>query len=233
MDDVRQGRICRALRRRSGLSQAQLGRRCGLSQQAISLVERGHGSRLSGATMRRIFGALEARWEPTISWRGGELDRLLDARHAAVASRTVERLQRWDWQVAVEVTYASFGERGSIDILGWTSRRQLALVVEVKSELVSIEATLRKLDEKVRLVGGSIGREQFGVQPQGVARLVVLPDDSTQRRRVRSAEAILRVALPARGATVRSWLRQPAEPIAGVLFLPDTNGRCGRPRRSA
>jgi transcriptional regulator with XRE-family HTH domain len=72
MDDVRQGRICRALRRRAGLTQGQLGEKCALSQQAISLVERGHGSRLAAGTLRRLFAALDARWEPTISWRGGE-----------------------------------------------------------------------------------------------------------------------------------------------------------------
>jgi hypothetical protein len=79
--------------------------------------------------MRRLFGALEARWEPTVSWRGGDLDRLLDARHARVVGIMVALLRRLGWQVEVEVTYSSFGERGSIDILAWWPPGRIALVV--------------------------------------------------------------------------------------------------------
>ena len=124
VDDVRVARICRALRRRSRLSQRQLGGRAGLSQQAVSLVERGHGSRLSGVALRRLFAGLDARWDPTVSWRGGALDRLLDARHANLAGRVVELLKHEQWRVEVEVTYSSFGERGSIDVLGWWPSRR-------------------------------------------------------------------------------------------------------------
>ena len=91
MDDVRIGRILRALRRRAGLTQRELGKRCGLSQQTISLIERGHGSQLSGVTMRRVFAALDARWEPTVSWRGGDMDRVLDAAHARLVNEVVRR----------------------------------------------------------------------------------------------------------------------------------------------
>ena len=233
MDDVRQGRICRELRRRARLTQRGLGRRCGLSQQAISLIERGHGSRLSGSTMRRLFAALDARWEPTISWRGGELDRLLDARHARVVATTVALLRSRAWQVDVEVTSSSYGERGSIDILVRAPTGHVALVVEIKSDLVSVEATLRKLDEKVRLVGDFIARERFGDPPAGVARLVVLPAVSTARRHVLAGDDVLRVALPARGSEVRAWLRRPAGSLAGVLFVSDTNGRGARRGRPA
>ncbi|MBA2720022.1 MAG: helix-turn-helix domain-containing protein [Chloroflexi bacterium] len=59
VDDIVQGRICRALRRRLRLTQRELGTRAGLSQQAVSLVERGHGLRLS--RLKRLFGALDAR----------------------------------------------------------------------------------------------------------------------------------------------------------------------------
>jgi transcriptional regulator with XRE-family HTH domain len=64
MDDVRVGRILRALRRRRGWTQKELGRRANVSQQAISLIERGHGGRLAVETVRRVFAALDARWEP-------------------------------------------------------------------------------------------------------------------------------------------------------------------------
>jgi transcriptional regulator with XRE-family HTH domain len=230
MDDIRIGRICRALRRRLSLTQRELGRRAGVSQQAVSLVERGHGSRLSGVAMRRMFGALDARWEPTVSWRGGDLDRFLDARHARLVGIAVNLLRSLGWQVEVEVTYSSFGERGSIDILAWWPRARIALVVEIKSELVSVEATLRKLDEKVRLTINSMAQTRFGERPRAVARLLVLPDTTTERRRVSRADAVLGAALPVRGTALRQWLRRPIEPIRGILFVADTNAGGGRRR---
>ena len=223
MDDIRQGRICRMLRKRQRLTQRQLGARCGLSQQAISLVERGHGSRLSGTTMRRLFGALDARWEPTITWRGGELDRFLDERHAQLVGVVVAMLRGLGWLVEIEVTYASFGERGSIDILAWWPRGRIALVIEVKSELTSVEATIRKLDEKVRLTIDSIATTRFGERPRAVGRLLVLPATSTQRERVARAGQVLDAALPVRFDAVRAWMRAPAGPIRGILFVRDTN----------
>jgi transcriptional regulator with XRE-family HTH domain len=108
MDDVRLGRILRALRRRRGWTQHELGSRCGLSQQAISLIERGHGSQLSGATLRRVFAPLDARWEPTVTWRGGDLDRVLDEAHARLVDEVVRRLVALRWDVRVEVTYSEF-----------------------------------------------------------------------------------------------------------------------------
>jgi transcriptional regulator with XRE-family HTH domain len=232
VDDVRIGRICRALRLRQRATQEALGGRAGLSQQAVSLVERGHGSRLSGATIRRLFAALDARWEPTVSWRGGDLDRLLDARHAGLVGATVGILSRLGWRVEVEVTYSSYGERGSIDVLAWWPEGRIVLVIEVKSELVSTEATIRKLDEKVRLTTDSIAKARFAQRPLVVARALVLPDSTTERRRVTRADAVLSTAFPVRGTQARQWLRRPTGGIRALLFLADTNpGGKGRRRR--
>lgn len=205
------------------LTQRELGRRCGLSQQAISLVERGHGSRLSGAALRRLFAAVDARWEPVVSWRGGEVERLLDAQHARLVGSGVRELERRGWMVEVEVTYSEFGERGSIDVLAWKNDVAVALVVEVKSELVSVEATLRKLDEKVRLTRDKLAVARFGMRPRIVGRLLILPRSSTERRRVDRAQAVLGTALPDRGDLVRAWLRAPDRQLSGILFVADTN----------
>jgi transcriptional regulator with XRE-family HTH domain len=236
MDDVRIGRILRALRRRRGWTQRGLGVRVGLSQQAISLIERGHGGRLAGDTLRRVFAALDARWEGTVSWRGGDLDRLVDAEHARLVAAIVHRLRADGWEVAVEVTYSEFGERGSIDVLGGRADVRAIVVVEVKADFTVVEATLRKLDEKVRLVRRVIGRRAFGWQADVVGRLLVLPASDTAWRRVRAAGPVLEAALPARGVAVRRWLRSPVGDCAGVLFVADTNRggdtwRRGGPRR--
>ena len=223
MDDIRIGRILRALRRRRGWTQLELAERCRVSQQAISLVERGHGSQLAAATLRRIFSALEARWEPVVSWRGGELDRLLDEDHARLVAEVVRRLVALDWEVAVEVTYSEYGERGSVDVLGARREFLAMVVIEVKSDLTVMDATVRKTDEKERIVRESLGRKRFGFTPRCVARLLVLASTDTARRRVRTSATILGTAFPANGPAVRKWLRDPAGDLAGILFVSDTN----------
>ena len=233
MDDVRVGRLLRALRRRPGWTQRELGARVGLSQQAISLIERGHSSKVAGTTLRRVFAALDARWEGTVTWRGGDLDRLVDAEHASVVTATVQLLRRFGWDVAVEVTYSEYGERGSIDILGSRDGGTFVVTVEVKGELTVLEATVRKLDEKSRLVARSIARQRFGKQPTVVGRLLVLPAVGSARRRVREYAPVLDAAYPDRGVDVRRWLRMPTGPLAGILFLPATNPRGGNSTEDA
>jgi transcriptional regulator with XRE-family HTH domain len=225
VDDIRVGRILRALRRRRGWTQLELAARCRLSQQSISLVERGHGSTLAAATLRRIFAALDARWEPVVSWRGGELDRLLDENHARLVAEVVRRMLVLDWDVAVEVTYSEYGERGSVDVLAARRDVLAMVVVEVKSELTVMDATVRKVDEKERIVRRSLGRERFGFTPARIARLLVLPSSETARRRVRAASPILDTGFPSRGTAIRTWLRRPEGDLAGIMFVSVTNPR--------
>jgi hypothetical protein len=132
--------------------------------------------------------------------------------------------------VEVEVTYAEYAERGSIDVLGWRADAGAAVVVEVKSELVSVEATLRKLDEKVRLARDAIAASRFGSRPRSVGSMLVLPATTTERRRVHRAGAALFAALPDRGVAVRTWLERPGGQMRGILFVADTNPRSARGR---
>jgi HTH-type transcriptional regulator/antitoxin HipB len=231
MDDIRVGRVLRALRRRRGWTQTELANRAGVSQQVISLVERGHGASLSGHTIRRIFAALDARWEPTVSWRGGALDRLLDEDHSHMVAATVARLRASGWSVDVEVTYSSYGERGSIDVLAARAATGAVLAVEVKSELASLETTLRKMDEKSRLVRRVLCQDRYGFEPLAVGSLLVLPATDTSRRRLRASAVVLDAALPARGHAVRRWLIEPHGSLHGVWLLADTNRGGGTPTR--
>jgi len=50
------------------------------------------------------------------------LDRLIDERHAALLGQTVQLFRGAGWEVDVEVSFSIFGERGSLDVLGGTSR---------------------------------------------------------------------------------------------------------------
>lgn len=144
----------------------------------------------------------------------------------------VRLLRRLGWRADVEVSYSRFGERGSIDILAVRPGAGIALVVEIKSELVAVEGTLRPMDAKTRLAP-SIVFDRFGWRPLVVGRLLVLPDISTSRRRVQSHAHTLESALPRRGPAVARWLRQPDGQFAGLLFLPAIHLSDGRGNPSA
>lgn len=146
---------------------------------------------------------------------------IVDARHAALVAASVRRLADLGWVTKVETTYSIYGERGSIDILAGLMHPRVVLVEEIKSELASLEETIRKLDEKVRLVRERIAEQEFGWRPESVGRLLVLPDSTAARRRVLALDPVLRVAFPDRGSAVRSWLRAPSDGLSGILFQPD------------
>lgn len=220
MDDARIGRSLRVLRQRRGLRQSDVATAAGVSQSMISEIESGAISRIRQGDLRRVFEAVSAGFEGHVLWRGAALDRLLDQRHADVAAAAIGRLERDGWSPHPEVSYSIFGERGSIDILGAKPIERAVVVEEIKSELGSLEGTIRKLDEKARLVRERICEDRFGWRPDVVGRILVLPDTDTARRAVRRHEAVLGPAFPARDADVRRWLRAPDGPLSGILFLP-------------
>jgi transcriptional regulator with XRE-family HTH domain len=218
MNDLAIGRSCRALRRRLLWRQLDLAERAGVSQQLVSRVERGRLAGISLDTIRRVFAALDADFVIFARWRGGELDRLLDERHSDIVGRVAALLRRHGWLVLTEVTFSEFGERGSIDILAWHEPTRTLLVIEVKTEIASTEDLLRRHDVKVRLAP-RIGRLRFGAAPAVVARLLVTAEGPTNRRRLARVEPVLEGAYPARGATVRRWLRHPAGGLDGAMFV--------------
>lgn len=221
MDDRQVGLVVRMLRRRRGWRQRDLADRSGRSQSFVSQVERGHIERVTLVELRRVLGALDARGVLEVRWRGGEVDRLMDADHAAMAGATVASLSAMGWSTAVEVTYANYGERGSIDVLAYRPESRSLLVIELKSELVSLEETLRRLDQKVRL-GAAVADERLGWKATSVSRLLVLPESTTTRRRLAMHAAVLGVALPSRGVELRHWLRSPSGTCAGIGLVPST-----------
>jgi transcriptional regulator with XRE-family HTH domain len=221
VDDARIGRALWVLRRRRGLRQADVAAAAGASQSAISKAERGHIATLPLGALRRFFAVVDAGFEGSVIWRGGGLDRLLDERHAAVVGLSAQLLSSRGWEVVIEATYAVYGERGSIDILAAHARSRTVLVVEVKTEVTSIEQLGRKVDEKVRLTRQRLCRDRFGWAPVYAGRLVVLPDLDSRRRAVHRHAAVLDVTFPARGSEVRTWLRRPSGDLGGILFIAD------------
>ena len=221
--------MLRTLRHRRGWRQVDLAARARLSQSTGSEAELGRLEHLTLGAIRRLFATCDASVGLDIRWRGGEVDRVLDELHAEIVRAIGEYLSRHRWTCWFEVTYSHFGERGSIDVLA--VRGDAVLVVEVKSELTSVEATLRKLDEKARLVT-QIVFERTGRRPRFVGRLLVLPDTTAARDRVARHAAILDSALPGRALALRAWLRAPAASFAGIHFVRNTGGS-GATRRAS
>ena len=219
----------RALRRRRRLRQVDLAVMAHVPQSTISDLERGHVEAHPIRTLRAVLAALDARCEFDVLWRGGALDRLLDERHARLVEAVVATLQAAGWDVIPELTYSEFGERGSIDVVGLRPDLKVALVGEIKSEITAIETTNRRFDPKIRLAP-TIIRKQFGFVPTVVGAVLVLPEDSTARRRVADHRATFAARLPARAREIRAWLDRPEGALRGIWFLSD-NARHDAKRR--
>ncbi len=224
MDDRRIGLVIRALRRRRGWRQADLALAAGVSQPSISLLERGQVDTFSLGTLRRILLALEARADVDVRWRGGSLDRTIDEQHAGLTAGALRSLTGLSWEPLPEVTYNIFGERGSIDILAFHRATASLLVIEVKTELTSIEETLRRLDQKVRLAA-QIGQQRFSSPIATTSSLLVLPDTAAARRQFMRHHDVLDPAFPAGNVAIRRWLAAPVGSLHGRWFLANISPR--------
>src|SRR5262249_47234141 len=207
VDAIRLGRQVRALRRRRGWRQVDLGLAARLSRGRVSRVELGHADELTLASLEAVAKALGARLNVAPSWNGEGLDRLLDADHAALVEVVASTLRALDWQVAVEVSFNVRGEWGSIDVLAFHAATGVVLVIEVKSVVPDLQATLFTLDRKTRLAL-EIATER-GWRGRTVGRILVVADTRTARRRVDRHATIFDAAFPARTVAVKRWLKRP------------------------
>ena len=217
MDAIRLGLSIRAMRRRRGWTQRELGRRVVFSASEISRIERGGAGRVSLRRLEQVLEALGARLYVRATWQGEELDRLLDRDHANIVEAVLRILAGDGWVAAPEATFQIGGERGSIDILASHEPTGALLVVEVKSVVPDVQATLGGLDRKARLAPAVA--EGRGWPVGNVGRVLVLPDNRTARRRVDQFRGTFDRALPSRTAAVKRWFRDPAEPLSGLMFL--------------
>ena len=230
MDSITFGRGFKALRIRKGLRQEDLAAEAGVSRGAIARIEHGRAEKVTVETLERLARPLGARVVCRLTWQGEGLDRLLDADHAAIVEQVVRILGDFGWVVATEVSFNIWGERGSIDILAFHPGARILLVVEVKSVVPDVQATLVTLDRKERLAI-EIGRAR-GWDAVGVAKLLVIRDDRTARRRIDRHAATFGNAFPDRIARIRAWLRapDPRRPLRGLCFLSNESQAVARQR---
>lgn len=218
MDDMRAGSVFRLLRKRKGWRQADVARMAGVSRATVSRLERGHVDSMSVGSLRGVAKVLDLRIDLTPRWRAGELDRLLDAGHAALVAAVVSRLRdAHGWLAQPEVSFSIWGERGSIDILAFHPGRGLLLLIEVKTKLTDLQETLGTFDRKRRLAV-QIAAER-GWNATSVSSWLVLTDTHTNRRRAAAHGLVLRAALPADGRTMHRWIANPSGSINALTFV--------------
>ena len=100
MDEVvRLGRRFRALRHRLGWRQSDVGVRADVSQDLVSLVERGRIEDVSVRALRRHAHALGGELRLSLWFRGADLDRLLDEGHASLLGAISRRLETLGWEI--------------------------------------------------------------------------------------------------------------------------------------
>jgi len=198
----------RALRIRQGLRQDDLGNRARVSRGTVSRLEAGQIDAVTVRSLRRIVDALGAQLLIDVQWQGAELDRLIDARHAALQEWFAGFLRHTGWDVRAELSFNLYGDRGRYDLLAFHRIAGALLVVEVKTSIGDMQDLLGRLDVKVR-VAGRVAQEQ-GWRPTAVVPFLVLADSSTSRRHVRTHPALFaRFASDRRVAL--AWLRRPQD----------------------
>ena len=219
MDDIRLGSVIKTLRHRRGWTQVQLANASHLLPAAISRLEHGRIDATTLVVLRRVFSALDAQVDLVPRWRGGDLDRLIDARHAGMVETLVRRLANLpDWVVQPEVTFSIYGERGSINLIAWHPGRRALLIIEVKSAIGDVGGLVRQVD-RYRRLARDIARDRRW-SPAFVGVWLVIADGRTARRRFSEHETTLRRAFPADGHAIERWIHAPGRDVSALSFLP-------------
>jgi transcriptional regulator with XRE-family HTH domain len=227
MDDQRVGTAFKAIRVRKGWRQTDLAAKAGVSVTIVVRIERGQVGSIPVGTLRRVAAALDARFDTYLRWQGGDLGRLINARHSAMHEALARSFAtRPAWSAEPEVSFSIFGERGVIDTLAWNAAARSLLVIELKTELVDINDLMSSVDRKRRLADRIVRDRSWN--PIATSTWVVIADSRTNRRAVAAHASVLRAKFPVDGRGMRRWLSQPMGRVDALGFLPSihlVNGR--------
>jgi len=223
MDDQRIGWSLRSIRVRKRWRQEDLAARAKVSRWVVMRIEQGRLASVPLGKVRAVAAALDARVDAIVRWHGGDLSRLVSARHARMHEIIARYLRDMPgWIVEPEVSFSVYGERGIIDVLAWHPTTRILLVIELKTEVVDINEMLGTIDRKRRLA--SKLAEDRDWDPIAVGTWVVVADSRSNRRTVAEFATVLRAKLPTDGRGVARWLKRPSGRIDALSFLPNVQG---------
>ena len=152
-------------------------------------------------------------------WPIADVARLLDADHAVLVERVVRTLRSADWEIVTEYTFNDYGDRGSVDVLGWHRARRALVIVEVKSRVADVQETHATFDRKARIVPKLVARER-GWRPLVVGNVLVIAGSHGNRELVRQHAATFAARFPHGARAVRGWIREPSAGLSGLWFMP-------------
>jgi transcriptional regulator with XRE-family HTH domain len=222
MDDLAIGRVLREIRIRLGWPQRVVAARARISSSAYSEIERGHIETVPVDRLRRVAAVLEVRLVIEPRWRGASLERTLSSRHASMTEAVSRLLIDAGWEVRPEVSFNHFGERGVVDLVAWYPTSRALLLVELKTEIVDVNALLAVTDRRRRLAATIVS--QFNWEPTYIGQWVVIAEGRTNRRRLAEHRTVLRASFPEDGRSIAGWLADPRSASAALWFLPNPSG---------
>lgn len=216
-------RLCRETRLMLDITQAEVAAAVGMSRAYIAGIESGRVNP-SLEIVDRMGAALGL--ELQLVGRGpivlnGPIQR--DAVHAWCSGYVGRRLGRSGFDVRREVTIVQGRTRGWVDLLAYDPRRQLLLVVEIKTWIDDLGAIERQLDWYER-EAPSIARE-FGWRPLRISSwLLALAtadvDDALRRNR-----DVIDAAFPERARNLARLLTGEEQPAGRGVALVDPHSR--------
>jgi hypothetical protein len=182
-------------------------------------IEAGNVENVTIGQARRVARALGGRLDARLMWRGDGLDRLTNRGHAQMHEATFRWLRGvGGWLAIPEVSFSRAGERGVIDIAAWHAATRSLLVIELKTRLVDVSGLMATMDVR-RRVAWAIARDH-GWEPTSVSIWVIVAPGRTNERIRSGHRAVLRAKFPADGRSMRRWIGQPTDSIAGLSFPP-------------
>jgi transcriptional regulator with XRE-family HTH domain len=216
VSDQRLGLAIRRVRVRLGWRQQDLAAKAGVSQSTVSRLERGHIGSLSLDAIRQVAASVDVYVAVLPRWRGGDLDRLLNAGHSALHNEVAAmfRTEFPDWTITPEVSFSIYGERGVIDLVAWHPARRALLIIELKTDISDVNELIGTFDRKRRLAW-QIARDR-GWDPSTVSGWLIVGPGRTNRARISAHAAVLRAAFPARARDMHAWLRDPVGTLSAL-----------------
>jgi transcriptional regulator with XRE-family HTH domain len=201
------------------MTQDEVAVAAGVPRSLVGRIERGRLARVRVDDLRSVASVLDASMDLILRWHGGDLGRLINARHAAIHEAGARRFAELEeWALEPEVSFSSYGERGVIDGLAWHAATRSLLVLELKSEIVDLNDLMGSVDRKRRLAA-QIGRSRGWIAAT-VSTWVVVADGRTNRRMLARHASALRLKFPADGHAIAAWLRRPTGAINALGFMP-------------
>jgi transcriptional regulator with XRE-family HTH domain len=150
MQNIALGRLLRMVRIRREWRQSDVAERARVSASVVARHERGMVNSL--AMLDRHASALDLRLDLRLIGRSGQLVRLADEEHAAIAEVVGAWLRRGGFEVEAEASFSEWGERGRFDLLAYDPHTRTVVIVEVKTLLLDLQELLGSLDVRERLV---------------------------------------------------------------------------------